>query len=279
MMFDFVKKMFGDKPTRDMKEVKPYLDAIKEVYPLIEKLTNDELRAKTMEFKEKIRSEIEEEEQELATLRQRIEEEYDIPVSEKEEIYRRIDELEKQSYDKTQKVLDNILPEAFSVMKETARRFKENEEVEVTATEHDKALSARLDSVNIRGDKAYYKHQWMAGGNLVTWDMVHYDVQLIGGVVLHDMGHHYSDANDKLSKEHKGKIAEMATGEGKTLVATLPVYLNALPGKGVHVVTVNDYLAKRDSEWMGMLMEFHGLKVDCIDKWEPHSDERKAAYN
>ena len=266
-MANFLSKLFGTKSDRDLKEVKPYLDATLKVYPEIQKLTNDQLRAKTIEFKERIRKEVESEENELATLRQRIEEEYDMPIDEKEEIYKRIDKLEKDSYDKTQKVLNDILPEAFSVVKETARRFAENSEVVVTATDHDRELAVKRDSVNIvtgddGQDKAVYQNQWMAGGNMITWDMVHYDVQLIGGVVL-----------------HSGKIAEMATGEGKTLVATLPVYLNALPGKGVHVVTVNDYLAKRDSEWMGMLFEFHGLTVDCIDKHEPHSDERKAAYN
>ena len=266
-MANFLSKLFGTKSDRDLKEVKPYLDATLKVYPEIQKLTNDQLRAKTIEFKERIRKEVESEENELATLRQRIEEEYDMPIDEKEEIYKRIDKLEKDSYDKTQKVLNDILPEAFSVVKETARRFAENSEVVVTATDHDRELAVKRDSVNIvpgddGQDKAVYQNQWMAGGNMITWDMVHYDVQLIGGVVL-----------------HSGKIAEMATGEGKTLVATLPVYLNALPGKGVHVVTVNDYLAKRDSEWMGMLFEFHGLSVDCIDKHEPHSEERKRAYN
>jgi len=266
-MANFLSKLFGTKSDRDLKEVKPYLDATLKVYPQIQQLSNDQLRAKTIEFKERIRKEVEAEENELTTLRGRIEEEYDMPISEKEEIYKRIDKLEKDSYDKTQKVLNEILPEAFSVVKETARRFAENPEVVVTATDHDRALAVKFDSINIvPGDdgqeKAVYKNQWMAGGNMITWDMIHYDVQLIGGVVL-----------------HSGKIAEMATGEGKTLVATLPVYLNALPGKGVHVVTVNDYLAKRDSEWMGMLFEFHGLSVDCIDKHEPHSDERKAAYN
>ena len=265
-MANFLSKLFGTKSDRDLKEVKPFLDATLKIYPEIQKLDNDQLRTKTIEFKERIRKEVEAEENELSTLRQRIEEEYDMPVAEKEEIYKRIDKLEKESYDKTQKVLNEILPEAFSVVKETARRFAENSEVVVTATDHDRELAVKRDSVNIvtgpdGQDKAVYKNQWMAGGNMITWDMVHYDVQLIGGVVL-----------------HSGKIAEMATGEGKTLVATLPVYLNALPGKGVHVVTVNDYLAKRDSEWMGMLFEFHGLTVDCIDKHEPHSEERKAAY-
>ena len=265
-MANFLSKLFGTKSDRDLKEVKPFLDATLKIYPEIQKLDNDQLRAKTIEFKERIRKEVEAEENELSTLRQRIEEEYDMPVAEKEELYKRIDKLEKESYDKTQKVLNEILPEAFSVVKETARRFAENSEVVVTATDRDRELAVKRDSVNIvtgpdGQDKAVYKNQWMAGGNMITWDMVHYDVQLIGGVVL-----------------HSGKIAEMATGEGKTLVATLPVYLNALPGKGVHVVTVNDYLAKRDSEWMGMLFEFHGLTVDCIDKHEPHSEERKAAY-
>ena len=260
-MASFLSKLFGSKAQRDLKEVQPFLNATLKVYPAIQALDNDGLRAKTAEFKERIRKEIEQEETELAQLRQRIEEEYDMPVDEKENIYKRIEKLEQTSYDKTQQVLNNILPEAFAVVKETAKRFAENEEVVVTANDHDRDLSAYRDNVNIRDDKAYYANQWMAGGNMVKWDMVHYDVQIIGGAVL-----------------HSGKIAEMATGEGKTLVATLPVYLNALPGKGVHVVTVNDYLAKRDSEWMGMLFEFHGLTVDCIDKHEPHSDERRRAY-
>ncbi len=260
-MANFLSKLFGTKSDRDLKEVKPLLDATLKVYPEIQKLTNDQLRAKTIEFKERINKEVEAEESELTTLRLRIEEEYDMPVAEKESIYKRIDKLEKDSYDKTQKVLNDILPEAFSVVKETARRFAENDQVIVTANDFDRQLAVKRPSVNIVGDQAVYNNTWSAGGNEIKWDMVHYDVQLIGGSVL-----------------HSGKIAEMATGEGKTLVATLPVYLNALPGKGVHVVTVNDYLAKRDSEWMGMLYEFHGLSVDCIDKHEPHSEERKAAY-
>ncbi len=261
-MANFLKKLFGSKSDRDLKEVKPLLEKTLAVYPAIQQLSNDELRAKTIEFKDIIRKETEQEEQELAELRQRLDDDYEMPVDKKETIYKRIEELENSSYEKTQDILDRILPEAFAVMKETARRFAENEEVEVTATQHDRDLAARRDNVVIRDDKAFYNHSWMAGGNMITWDMIHYDVQIIGGSVL-----------------HSGKIAEMATGEGKTLVATLPVYLNALPGKGVHVVTVNDYLAKRDSEWMGMLFEFHGLSVDCIDKYEPHSDERKRAYN
>ena len=261
-MANFLTKLFGNKSQRDLKAVKPFLDACLAAYPAVASLDNDGLRAKTIEFKERIAKAVASEEEELQRLRARIEAEYDMPVEEKENLYKRIDELEKQSYEKTQKVLDQILPEAFAVVKETARRFAQNETVEVTATDHDRDLAATHASITIEGDKALYKNHWMAGGNEITWDMVHYDVQIIGGVVL-----------------HSGKIAEMATGEGKTLVATLPVYLNALPGKGVHVVTVNDYLAKRDSEWMGMLFEFHGLTVDCIDKHEPHSDERKRAYN
>ncbi|MCR4659267.1 MAG: preprotein translocase subunit SecA [Bacteroidales bacterium] len=260
-MANILTKIFGNKSQRDLKEVQPYLDATLKVYPVIKELSNDALRAKTIEFKERISKTIEAEETELKALRDRIEQEYDMPVEEKESLYKRIDDLEKVSYDKTQKVLADILPEAFAVVKETARRFAENEQVTVTATDHDRDLAASHSSITIDGDKAVYDNKWMAGGNLITWDMVHYDVQLIGGAVL-----------------HSGKIAEMATGEGKTLVATLPVYLNALPGKGVHVVTVNDYLAKRDSEWMGMLFEFHGLTVDCIDKHEPHSEARRSAY-
>ena len=259
----FLSKLFGNKSQRDLKEVQPFLDATLAAYPAIKALDNDQLRAKTVEFRDRIRKTVEAEETELAELRRRVEEEYDMPIDEKEQVYKRIEQLESDAYDKTQEVLDKILPEAFAVVKETARRFAENDEVVVTATDHDRDLSASRESVTIdAAGMAHYKNSWMAGGNMIKWDMVHYDVQIIGGVVL-----------------HHGKIAEMATGEGKTLVATLPVYLNALPGKGVHVVTVNDYLAKRDSEWMGMLFEFHGLTVDCIDKHEPHSDARKAAYN
>ena len=261
-MANFLTKLFGNKSQRDLKAVKPFLDACLAAYPAVASLDNDGLRAKTIEFKERIAKAVASEEEELQRLRARIEAEYDMPVEEKENLYKRIDELEKQAYEKTQTVLDEILPEAFAVVKETAKRFAQHETVVVTATDHDRDLAATHASITIEGDKAIYQNHWMAGGNEVTWDMVHDDVQLIGGIVL-----------------HSGKIAEMATGEGKTLVATLPVYLNALPGKGVHVVTVNDYLAKRDSEWMGMLFEFHGLSVDCIDKHEPHSEERKRAYN
>ena len=245
-----------------MKELQPLLKKTLAAYETIKDLPIDDLRYKTEEFREKIRKATQKEEDQLAELRQYLEENYDIPVEEKESKYKEIEKLEDKIYSATQDVLNDILPEAFSVMKETARRFKENETITVTATQHDRDLAAKRECITIEGDKAIYQNQWMAGGNMIKWDMCHYDVQLIGGMVL-----------------HQGKIAEMATGEGKTLVATLPVYLNALPGKGVHVVTVNDYLAKRDSEWMGLLYEFLGLTVDCIDKYEPNSDDRRRAYN
>jgi preprotein translocase subunit SecA len=260
-MLGILKKFIGDKATRDLKELNPVLKRVQEAYKTISQLSNDELRAKTAEFKEKIAQNIAGEEKEIAQLKARISDEAQIDINEKEEIYKRIDKINTRIYEKTEEELNKILPEAFAVMKETARRFKENEEVVVTANEWDRQLAAEMDNVNIKDGKAYYSNSWMAGGNQITWDMVHYDVQLIGGIVL-----------------HQGKIAEMATGEGKTLVATLPVYLNALPGKGVHIVTVNDYLAKRDAEWMGMLYMFHGLKVDCIDKHQPNTAERRNAY-
>ena len=259
----FFKKLLGNKSDRDLKEVRPILEQCLKAYETISQLDNDALRAKTQEFKARIRARVQAESDEVEALRERIRNNIDdsLSVEEKEQIYASIDKLEKEIYQQTQEELNAILPEAFAVVKATAERFRDNAEVEVTAMPWDGDLAATRDNVTIRGDKAYYKNQWMAGGNLITWDMVHYDVQLIGGIVL-----------------HQGKIAEMSTGEGKTLVETLPVYLNALPGQGVHVVTVNDYLAKRDSEWMGMLFEFHGLKVDCIDKHQPSSEARRQAY-
>ena len=222
-------------------------------------MTNSGL--KPFEFKQRIADHISAKEKEIEDLKIQLNSD-EIEIDEKEKLYSQLDKLEKESYELTQEILNQILPEAFAVMKDTARRFVENEYIEVTATQMDRDFAAVKANVMIEGDKARYKTNWIAGGNMIRWDMIHYDVQLIGGVVL-----------------HQGKIAEMATGEGKTLVATLPVYLNALPGKGVHIVTVNDYLAKRDSEWMGVLYEFHGLKVDCIDKHEPNSDARRNAYN
>ena len=261
-MANFFTKFFGTKSQRDLKQLNPILQKCLAAYDEVQKLTNDELRAKTIEFKGKIRTAVANEQKQVDELKARIEQEFDMAVEEKQRIYTQIEELEKKIYDKTQSILDELLPQAFAVVKETAKRFTDNEKVEVTASEYDKYLASIKDNVNIVGDKAYYDNSWIAGGTMIKWNMVHYDVQLIGGTVL-----------------HQGKIAEMATGEGKTLVGTLPIYLNALSGKGVHVVTVNDYLAKRDSEWMGMLFEFHGLSVDCIDKHEPNSEERRKAYN
>jgi len=257
----FLSKIFGTKADRDMKELKPYLEKTLAAYETIKDLSNDELRHKTVEFKQKIAETVKEEEDRIAEIKEYLDNNYDIPIREKEDFYKELENLENRSYKKTQEVLDEILPQAFAVMKETARRFKDNEIVEVTATQMDRDIAAYRNCIEIVDDKALYHNTWSAGGNMIKWDMCHYDVQLIGGTVL-----------------HQGKIAEMATGEGKTLVATLPVYLNALPGKGVHVVTVNDYLAKRDAEWMGLLYEFHGLTVDCIDKHEPNSEARRKAY-
>lgn len=251
----------GTKSQRDIKAVDPILQKTLAAYKQISTLSADDLRAKTIEFKQTIQDAVQEVEAEISSLKLKAEEDQSISIDEKENIYSQIDKLSEKQYETTQNTLDEILPEAFSVVKATTVFFKGNDEVEVTASEHDKDLAAEFDNVNIRGDKAYFKSEWMAGGTLIKWDMVHYDVQLIGGIVL-----------------HQGKVAEMGTGEGKTLVATLPVYLNALAGKGVHLITVNDYLAKRDAEWMGMIFEFHGLKVACIDKHEPNSEDRRKAY-
>ncbi|MBO4581046.1 MAG: preprotein translocase subunit SecA [Bacteroidales bacterium] len=260
-MANILQKLFGTKSDRDLKELRPILAKIQAIYPVIEQLSNDDLRKKTLEFKQKIKDATSEDEQSIAQIKSRLDTNYDMPIAEKESLYKEIEELEDSIYHTSEDILNEILPEAFSVIKETARRFKDNEYVKVTATDFDRDMAAKYDCVTIEGNEAIYQHTWMAGGNPITWDMCHYDVQLIGGTVL-----------------HQGKIAEMATGEGKTLVATLPVYLNALTGKGVHVVTVNDYLSKRDSEWMGMLYQFHNLSVDCIDKHEPNSEERRRAY-
>ncbi|MBO7616562.1 MAG: preprotein translocase subunit SecA [Bacteroidales bacterium] len=258
----FLKNLFGDKASRDNKALQPILQKTLKAYEQIEKLDIDSLRHKTVEFKEYIKSKTAVEVAEIAELKAKAEANFDMDPDEKEKLYTQIDKLEKQELDHIEEALNDILPEAFSVVKAAAKYFCEHETVEVTATDLDRELAAKYEHVTIEGDKAYFKNSWMAGGNMVTWDMVHYDCQIIGGIVL-----------------HQGKIAEMATGEGKTLVATLPVYLNALAGKGVHVVTVNDYLAKRDSEWMGAMYEFLGLTVDCIDKHEPNSAARRRAYN
>lgn len=258
---NFLTKFFGTKSDRDLRELMPIVNKIREAYPRYTTLTNDQLREETERLRKVVRDYIAEDEAKVEQLKAQMESD-EIDYEEKERVYKEVERLTKQIDDKIEEVLNQVLPDAFSIVKETARRFKENETIEVTATQFDRDLAARKDFVTIQGEKAIYKNRWMAGGNEIVWDMVHYDVQLIGGVVL-----------------HQGKIAEMATGEGKTLVATLPVFLNALAGKGVHVVTVNDYLARRDSEWMGPIYEFHGLSVDCIDKHQPNSEARRKAYN
>lgn len=254
----FLSSIFGNKSARDMKETQPWVDKIKAAYPEVEKLDNDALRAKTQELKVYIYESANEQRSKVEELKASIE---SVELEDREEVFTQIDKLEKEILDIYEKALDEVLPVAFSIVKETAKRFTENELIKVTATAFDRDLAATKDFVRIEGDKAIYQNHWLAGGTDVKWNMVHYDVQLFGGVVL-----------------HKGKIAEMGTGEGKTLVATLPVFLNALTGNGVHVITVNDYLAKRDSEWMGPLYMFHGLSVDCIDRHQPNSDARRKAY-
>ena len=257
---DILKSLFGNKSDRDLKELLPIASKVNAEWEKIKGVSHDELRQISADLKAKIHAHVKAEEDEIASLKAKVENEKP-SIEEREEIYNRIDKLEEQINTKLEDVLNEILPLAFAVMKDTARRFKENKEIVVKANDFDRDLAVTKDFVEIDGEDAVYFNSWLAGGNEVTWDMVHYDVQLIGGSVL-----------------HQGKIAEMATGEGKTLVATLPVFLNALTGRGVHVVTVNDYLAKRDSEWMGPLYMFHGLSVDCIDKTEPNSPERRKAY-
>ena len=256
---DLLAGIFGNKSQNDLKQIYPIVDQIKSTYETIDQLSHDELRAHTARMRQDLRDHVAEEQSQIVELKAKVD---SAELSEREALWEQIDVLEEKVKDKLEDKLNEILPEAFAVMKSTARRFAENSEIIVTATQYDRDLSVEHDFVTIDGDKAIYKNEWEAGGNLTKWDMVHYDVQLIGGIVL-----------------HQGKIAEMATGEGKTLVATLPVFLNALTGNGVHVVTVNDYLSKRDEEWMGPLYQFHGLTVDCIDKHEPNSMERKRAYD
>mgnify|MGYP005606865155 FL=1 len=254
----FLSRIFGNKSTRDMKLIQPWVNKVKEASESIGQLSNDALRAKTKELQQTIQASADDIKEKIAALNAKIE---DTPIEDREVIFNQIDKLEKEVLERYEEALNAALPDAFAIVKETARRFAQNEEITVTATDFDRELAATKDFVRIEGDKAIYQNHWIAGGNDTKWDMVHYDVQLFGGVVL-----------------HQGKIAEMATGEGKTLVATLPVFLNALTGNGVHVVTVNDYLAKRDSEWMGPLYMFHGLSVDCIDKHQPNSEARRRAY-
>jgi len=259
-MLGFISKLFGNKSERDLKSIQPLVEKIKAEFAKLENISNDELRAMTLDFKERIAQGLADIDNDIQSAKAQAESP-ELGVDEKVDLYTRIDKLEKDRNKTLEEVLMTILPEAFAVVKETARRFKENKTIEVTAWDSDRELAAKKANVIIKGDKAIHHNTWKAAGNDTTWDMVHYDVQLIGGIVL-----------------HQGKIAEMTTGEGKTLVATLPAYLNALAGQGVHIVTVNDYLARRDSEWMGPLYEFHGLTVDCIDKHEPNSEERRKAY-
>ena len=257
---EIITKLFGNKQEKDIRAIQPIVDQVKAAYATIDALSNDELRAHSWALMDKLQTAVADKKARIAELKASIEE---TPIEKREKIYNEVDKLEKEIKDQYEIILKEILPEAFAIVKSAARRFAESETVEVTATQMDKNLAAdpRYDFIEIDGEKAVYHNHWMAGGNEITWDMVHYDVQLFGGVVL-----------------HQGKIAEMATGEGKTLVATLPVYLNALTHEGVHVVTVNDYLAKRDCEWNGPLYQFLGLSVDCIDRYKPNSDERRKAY-
>lgn len=258
-MLKFLSKLFGSKSERDVKGVQPLVNKIKEEYEKLSGLTHDELRGKTLDFKQRISDYLQEIDNEINSLKESAEATEDMEL--KTSTYDKIDKLTKDRDKKLEEVLLEILPEAFAVVKETARRFTENKEIEVTASQFDRDIAARKPNVSIQGDKAIWKNTWTAAGTEVTWNMIHYDVQLIGGIVL-----------------HQGKIAEMSTGEGKTLVGTLPTYLNALAGQGIHIVTVNDYLARRDSEWNGPIFEFHGMSVDCIDKYQPNSPQRRQAY-
>ena len=259
-IFNLVTKLFGNKYDKDIKSIEPIIKQIHAEHEKITAISNDELRSKTIELKAKIEESVFSEKEEITSLKNKADEKR-IGIDEKEEIYNKIDEIEKSVVEKIGVTLNEILPTAFAVVKETATRFSNNNSIIVSATDFDRDLAANKDFVSIDGKKAVYKNSWVAAGNEISWDMIHYDMQLVGGVVL-----------------HQGKIAEMATGEGKTLVATLPVYLNALTGLGVHLVTVNNYLAKRDAEWMGPIFQFHGLSIDCIDNHQPNSDERKKAY-
>jgi preprotein translocase subunit SecA len=261
-MLGFLSKIFGgSKSEKDVQKILPLVEQINSHYNNYGSLSNDELRSKTIEFRSRIKEWLSEVDSQIAQLNEKAEQTDFQDIVAKDEIYQQVDQLKKDRDKKIEEVLKEILPEAFAVMKESARRFKENTQLTATATELDRELSVKKDYINIDGDKVIFSNSWTAAGGAITWNMVHYDVQLIGGTVLHE-----------------GKIAEMATGEGKTLVSTLPAYLNGLAGEGVHIVTVNDYLAKRDSEWNGPLFEFLGLTVDCIDKHLPNSEERRKAY-
>ncbi|TAH04615.1 MAG: preprotein translocase subunit SecA [Sphingobacteriales bacterium] len=260
-MFNFLNKLFGSKSQRDVKSMMPLVEKIKEEYEKLSSLSNDDLRAKTLDFKQRIQAGLTPIDNQIVGIKKQVEDNPDLPLHQKTALYDEVDKLEKDRNQQLEAILLEILPEAFAVVKETANRFTNNQILEVTATQFDKDLATTKANVKIQGDKAIHHNTWKAAGVEVKWNMVHYDVQLIGGIAL-----------------HTGKIAEMGTGEGKTLVGTLPIYLNALSGKGIHVVTVNDYLARRDSEWNGPIFEFHGLSVDCIDKHQPNSPQRRKAY-
>ncbi len=253
-------KVLGSKSDRDIKEIMPYVEATKAAGERLTKLSHDGLRKASQDLRDRIQAHLMPINEQLTTLETKAED-AEVELTEKERLFAEIDALRKEKLKQIEAVLLEILPEAFAIVKETARRFKQNEELEVAASERDRAIASARDHVTLKGNTAVWKNRWKAAGNEIIWDMVHYDVQLVGGVAL-----------------HMGKIAEMATGEGKTLVATLPAFLNALAGEGVHIVTVNDYLARRDSEWMGPIYEFHGLTVDCIDRHEPNSEARRKAY-
>ena len=257
----FLTQVFGNKSEKDIKEIMPIVEKVKAEFDRITGFSNDELRAETDKLRARIKEYIRAEEEEIASLKEQAESGA-VPLEESEKLYDRVDKLEEIIDTKIEEVLNEVLPTAFAIVKDTARRFSQNEFLEVTASDFDRDLAAGKNYVQIKDEKALYANRWEAGGSEQVWNMIHYDVQLIGGIVL-----------------HQGKISEMATGEGKTLVATLPVFLNALAERGVHLVTVNDYLARRDSEWMGPIFEFHGLSVDCIDKHQPNSTERRLAYN
>ncbi|MGB0402963.1 MAG: preprotein translocase subunit SecA [Salibacteraceae bacterium] len=263
---DFITKLlgsfFGNKSEKDIEELSPQVELIHKAFDKLQNLSSDQLRAKTGELKERIAEKLRTEQDEIDALKIKIEEDFSLSVSDKEAIYGQIDSLEEVVTSKLDEVLNEILPEAFAIVKETASRFTNNDYIEVTANENDRKLASTKEHITISGDKAQWSKKWLAAGGEIEWNMIHYDVQLIGGIVM-----------------HSGKIAEMATGEGKTLVATLPVFLNALSGRGVHLVTVNDYLARRDSEWMAPIFQFHGMSIDCIDKHQPNSEERRQAYN
>ncbi len=260
-MLKLIAKIFGSKSEKDIKRMTPLVEQTKKEGENLVSVSNDELRNKTIEVQHYINSKLKLIDEQIVSFHQRIADHPELDINEKEFVFAQIDKTELERNKELEKVLIEVLPLSFAIIRETAKRFKENEYLEVTATDFDRQLAAKHPNVKIAGDKAQWHRQWMAAGNMVTWDMVHYDVQIIGGIALHE-----------------GKVAEMATGEGKTLVATFPAFLNALAKRGVHIVTVNDYLARRDSEWMGPIFQFHGLQVDCIDKHEPNSNERRDAY-